>query len=178
MKLLHYTQSAGLRARSVGAGPPQELPLDLGLQSLVLEAPDIPRQPGVLPLPRMLEVSLVVAKPRLEGGGAHAHVPFPPLANSRDPSLVDHVVVFASRTVHWATFHPSSAVAVGVVRPLVGEVVSHHLGIVSRNYSSQIWHRAIREPDRVPVEGPVEGVARREAGVEDPKELLSDLASL
>ena len=66
MKLLHYTQSAGLRARSVGAGPPQELPLDLGLQSLVLEAPDIPRQPGVLPLPRMLEVSLVVAQPGLE----------------------------------------------------------------------------------------------------------------
>ena len=102
-------------------------------------------------------------------------VPLLPLAGSCDPSLVDHVVIFTSRTVHWATVDPSSAVAVGVVRPLVGEVVGHHLCIVSGYHFGKAGHHPVRELDRVPVEGTMERVAGREAGVEDRKELLTNL---
>ena len=81
VELLRYTEPAGFRAGLVGACPCQELPLDPGLEPLVLQAPDIPGQPGVLPLAGVLEVSLVVGKPGLPGGSAHAHVPLLPLAD-------------------------------------------------------------------------------------------------
>ena len=57
------TQPASLCAGLVGGGSREELPLDARLQTLVFQRPDIAGQPGVLPLARMLEVRLVVAKP-------------------------------------------------------------------------------------------------------------------
>ena len=99
-------QPAGLGTGLVGGGPREELPLDARLQPLVLQGPDMAGKPGVLPFARVFEVGLVVAESRLKGWGAHAHIPLLPLADRRDICLINHIVVFAPRTVHWTAVDP------------------------------------------------------------------------
>ena len=106
------TEATCFGAWLVDTGPPQKLPLNHGLQPLVLEGPHVPGQPGVLPLGRMLEVRLVVAQSGLEGGVAHAHVPLLSPADGRDISLVHNIVIFTSCPVHWAVVDPSPAITV------------------------------------------------------------------
>ena len=59
-KFLHQTQAAGVVARLQGGGARQDPPLNVGLDPLVLEGPDVSGEFGLDPLLRVLEVRLYV----------------------------------------------------------------------------------------------------------------------
>ena len=68
MKFFSQAQPAGLDAGLEGGGPRQELPLDGGVQPLVLQLPDVASQSGPNPLVAVPEVVRVVVVPQLVFG--------------------------------------------------------------------------------------------------------------
>ena len=73
-ELLLQAQATAIAAGLEGLVSGDDPPLDLRLQPLVLEGPDVAGQPGGLPLVGVLEGVLVVSIPELPGGGSHPHV--------------------------------------------------------------------------------------------------------
>ena len=73
-EFLRQTQAAGVVARLEGGGARQDPPLDVGLDSLVLEGPNVSGEFGLDPLLRVLEVRLVVGISGLPLGRAHTNV--------------------------------------------------------------------------------------------------------
>ena len=97
VEFLLEAQSAAVGAGLEGLVPGEDPPLDLGLEPLVLEGPDVPGQLGVLPLGGVLG-GLVVAISELPGGGGDAHVLHHWLPLGRHLRLVDYTTVFAPPT--------------------------------------------------------------------------------
>ena len=98
-KLLGQAEPASLGACLVGVRPGQELPLDVVVEALVLQAPNVACQPGSDPFVGMPEVVSVVVVPELPGGGGHANVPLLGLASGEDVGLVDDLVVFTPGSI-------------------------------------------------------------------------------
>ena len=68
VELLPQAQPAFPCAGLVGLAAGQDPPLDLGLDPLVFEGPDVASQPGGLPLGGVLKGGLVVSVAQLPGG--------------------------------------------------------------------------------------------------------------
>ena len=130
-KLLGQAEPASLGACLVGVRPGQELPLDVVVEALVLQAPNVACQPGSDPFAGVPEVVSVVVVPELPGGGGHANVPLLGLASGEDVGLVDDMVVFTPGSIHWTLLSPPTTVAVGISWPLLREDVSYDLCIVA-----------------------------------------------
>ena len=73
-EFFHQTQAAGVVARLEGGGARQDPPLDVGLDPLVLEGPDVAGDFGVNPFFRVLEVRFVVGISGLPLGRAHTNI--------------------------------------------------------------------------------------------------------
>ena len=87
---------AGLESLVSGQDPP----LDLRLQPLILQGPDVPRQLGVDPLVGVLEAGLVVPVSQLPGAGSYPDVLSGRLALGRHLRLVHDPAVLAPPPLH------------------------------------------------------------------------------
>ena len=175
LDLLHQAESAPLGGGGEGPGGGDGLPLDCVGHPLVLQLPDVSCQSGSHPLSTVPESVRVVVVSGLPVGLGQPDVGLVHLAHCRHRGLVDGVGVEAPGPLHGAVLRPTSAVAVAVERSLNWEVVVDHLHVVPRYDLAQIGHRPVGQLDGVTVEDTVEGVADREAAVEDGEELVADL---
>ena len=101
----------------------ERIPLDVEVNLLVLQLPQIPYQAGPYPLGTVLEIGLVIALPCFPLRLGEADVGLLLLAVRLHLRLVDGVGVQAPGAVHWTVLGSSLTVAVGVEEPLDREVI-------------------------------------------------------
>ena len=111
--LFPEAEAAGFCARFEGLAAGQDPPLDVVVEALLLELPDVPAELGVFSLLLVGEGEGVVPVPLLPGGGRDAHVLLLGLAQGRHLGLVDRALVQAPAPLHDAAcllFPPAVAV--------------------------------------------------------------------
>ena len=135
-------KTAHLGGGGEGLCPGEDLPLDGVVHPLVLQTPHVAGQGGLAPLRRVFEVGLVVAVHRLPLRHGEADVRLL-LAGRLHLRLVNGVGVQAPGSLHGAVFCPSTAVAVGVERPLNWQLVIQQFGVVPGDDATQIGHSVV-----------------------------------
>ena len=171
VELLLEAQSAGVGACLEGLVPGEDSPLDLRLESLILEGPDIAGQLGAPPLGGVLEGGFVVSIPQLPGGGSDPHVLHHWLALSSHLRLVHNTAVLAPSSLHDADCVLASAVAVLLLQ--VDDGGRGDLGIVAGYDFPKVGHGSIAQLHCVSIEDLPEGVARGEALVHQLEKLAA-----
>ena len=140
-ELLRQTQAAGVVARLEGGGARQDPPLNVGLDPLILEGPNVPGEFGLDPLLRVLEVRLMVGISGLPLGRAHTNILPHGLVVGSHLRLVDHPLVHAPAPLHHANRVLAPAVAVWL--PIVGGW-GGDLGVMAGHQLAEVGHCPLR----------------------------------
>ena len=136
-ELLRQTQAAGVVARLEGGGARQDPPLDVGLDPLILEGPNVPGEFGLDPLLRVLEVRLMVGISGLPLGRTDTDILHDGLVVGSHLRLIDDPLVHAPAPLHHADRVLAPAVAVRL--PIVG-CWGGDLGVVAGHQLAEVGH--------------------------------------